>query len=49
MFLLGLAASESWVAVGIGIRLSQAVGVHRKRVYEKTPTVVDELWKRAFW
>jgi hypothetical protein len=35
--------------VGIGIRLSQDVGAHRKKVYNRKPTVEDELWKRAFW
>ena len=50
MFLLGSVAPQScWAVIGIGIRLAQAVGVHRKRVYGKTPTVGNELWKRAFW
>lgn len=25
------------------------VGAHRKKAYQKAPTVEDELWKRAFW
>jgi hypothetical protein len=35
--------------VGVGIRLAQDVGAHRKRKTEGPMTVEDELWKRAFW
>ncbi|KAF9010744.1 fungal-specific transcription factor domain-containing protein [Cyathus striatus] len=39
-----------WVQIGIGLRLAQEVGAHRKR---KTPcgrpNAENELWKRAFW
>ncbi len=35
--------------VGIGIRLAQDVGVHRKKVQVGEWTVEDELRKRAFW
>ncbi|KAF7353494.1 hypothetical protein MSAN_01539000 [Mycena sanguinolenta] len=35
------------VLVGIGLRLAQDVGAHRRR--EGQPTVESELWKRAFW
>lgn len=38
-----------WTFVSIGIRKAQDVGAHRKKVYSRTPTVDDELWKRAFW
>ncbi|EIW84598.1 hypothetical protein CONPUDRAFT_142812 [Coniophora puteana RWD-64-598 SS2] len=38
-----------WTIVGIGIRLAQDVGAHRRKVYNRKPTVEDELWKRAFW
>jgi hypothetical protein len=34
---------------GIGIRLAQEVGCHRRKMYASTLTVEDELWKRAFW
>ena len=34
---------------GIGIRLAQDVGVHRRKVHNHTLTIDDELWKRAFW
>ncbi|TFK88613.1 hypothetical protein K466DRAFT_488574 [Polyporus arcularius HHB13444] len=35
--------------VGVGIRMAQDAGVHRKKTYGSTPTVEDELWRRAFW
>lgn len=35
--------------VTVGIRKAQDVGAHRKAVYERFPTVDEELWKRAFW
>ncbi len=35
--------------VGIGIRLAQDVGAHRKKVYNTPHSVETELWKRAFW
>ena len=40
---------ESWIMVGIGLRLAQDVGAHRRRSYHGPPTVEDELCKRAFW
>lgn len=39
----------SWTVIGVGIRLAQDVGAHRKKVYNPTRTVEEELWKRAFW
>ncbi|KAI0755124.1 fungal-specific transcription factor domain-containing protein [Daedaleopsis nitida] len=39
----------SWNLVGMGLRMAQDVGVHRKKMYGSKPTVEDELWKRAFW
>ncbi|KAA1476286.1 hypothetical protein DENSPDRAFT_806972 [Dentipellis sp. KUC8613] len=38
-----------WTMAGIGIRVAQDVGAHRRKVYNPTRTVEDELWKRAFW
>jgi hypothetical protein len=35
--------------VGIGLRLAQDVGAHRRRSHHGPPTVEDELVKRAFW
>jgi len=43
------APQACWTIVGIGIRLAQDVGAHRRKVYNRMPTVEDELWKRAFW
>ncbi|KAG6831698.1 hypothetical protein H0H92_008341 [Tricholoma furcatifolium] len=34
--------------VGIGIRIAQDVGAHRKRFMEKQ-SIESELWKRCFW
>ncbi|KAI0309699.1 fungal-specific transcription factor domain-containing protein [Amylostereum chailletii] len=49
-FLQGCSAPQAcWTLCGIGIRLAQDVGAHRRKVYSPTPTVEDELWKRAFW
>lgn len=50
MFLQGTASSAAcWPLVGIAIRLAQVMGAHRRKVYNRTPTTEDELWKRAFW
>ncbi|KAJ3509225.1 hypothetical protein NLJ89_g5337 [Agrocybe chaxingu] len=38
-----------WSLVGIGIRLAQDVGAHRRQSKSKPPTIEHELWKRAFW
>lgn len=36
--------------IGVGIRLVQDVGRHRKRVYSGTQDLVEaEQWRRAFW
>ncbi|KAI1791324.1 fungal-specific transcription factor domain-containing protein [Ganoderma leucocontextum] len=35
--------------LSLGIRMAQEVGAHRKKMYSATPTVEQELWKRAFW
>lgn len=34
---------------GIGVRLAQDVGAHRRKVYNAPLSVESELWKRAFW
>ncbi|KAF7792733.1 hypothetical protein EIP86_003831 [Pleurotus ostreatoroseus] len=49
-FLNGSASPQvSWPLIGIGLRLAQARGAHRKKVYDSGPTVETELLKRAFW
>ena len=35
--------------LSLGIRMAQDAGAHRKKLYTTTPTVEQELWKRAFW
>ncbi|KAF8066999.1 fungal-specific transcription factor domain-containing protein [Lyophyllum atratum] len=37
-----------WTIVGVGIRVAQDVGAHRRKTQD-VHTVEDELWKRAFW
>ncbi|KAF5359371.1 hypothetical protein D9756_003609 [Leucocoprinus leucothites] len=50
LFLQGSSAPQAcWAMVGVGIRLAQDVGAHRKRKTADPMTVEDELWKRAFW
>ena len=50
IFLQGSSAPQaSWTLIGVGIRMAQDVGAHRKKVYNAKPTVEEELWKRAFW
>ena len=38
-----------WAHLGIALRYAEDLGAHRKKVYNSTPTVGDELLKRAFW
>lgn len=39
-----------WSQIGMALRLAQEVGAHRRRPQSShTPTVEEELWKRAFW
>ncbi|PIL33900.1 transcription factor [Ganoderma sinense ZZ0214-1] len=35
--------------LSLGIRMAQDMGAHRKKMYSATPTIEQELWKRAFW
>ena len=49
-FLQGTSAPQAcWTIIGIGVRMAQDVGAHRKKVYSSSPTVEEELWRRAFW
>ncbi|KAF8226986.1 hypothetical protein L208DRAFT_1406132 [Tricholoma matsutake] len=49
-YLLGCSAPQQcWVMIGIGIRVAQDVGAHRRKYKSENITVEDELWKRAFW
>ncbi|KAJ6489950.1 fungal-specific transcription factor domain-containing protein [Mycena sanguinolenta] len=46
-FLEGSASQGVWKLVGLGIRLAQEVGAHRRQVAPHT--IEAELWRRAFW
>ncbi|KAF7348956.1 Zn(2)-C6 fungal-type domain-containing protein [Mycena venus] len=46
-FLDGAAPQGNWTLIGIGIRMAQEVGAHRRQHGPHTVTV--ELWRRAFW
>ncbi|KIK69078.1 hypothetical protein GYMLUDRAFT_35129 [Collybiopsis luxurians FD-317 M1] len=41
-------SQSTWTQIGFGLRLAQDVGAHRGRNLPQ-PTVMDELWKRAFF
>jgi hypothetical protein len=50
LFLQGSSAPQSsWTMLGIGVRVAQDVGAHRRKIYDGKFTVENELWKRAFW
>ncbi|PIL25392.1 transcription factor [Ganoderma sinense ZZ0214-1] len=50
LFLHGSTAPQyTWSAIGAGIRAAIDVGAHRRKMYASTPTVEEELWRRAFW
>lgn len=38
-----------WSLLGFGVRFAQIVGAHRRNVFGSKPTLIGELWKRAFW
>ncbi|KAJ7091086.1 hypothetical protein C8R44DRAFT_990636 [Mycena epipterygia] len=51
-FLLGSASRQpaGWMLVGVGLRLAQDAGAHRRRTAKpEAPSVEGELWKRSFW
>ncbi|KAJ4483821.1 putative fungal-specific transcription factor [Lentinula aciculospora] len=49
MYIKATTASQcTWVLIGFGLRLAQDVGAHRTRNFPR-PTIIDELWKRAFF
>jgi len=50
LFLQGCSIPQScWTLVGVGIRLIQDVGMHRKRTYCNMDMADAEQWRRAFW
>ncbi|PIL25378.1 transcription factor [Ganoderma sinense ZZ0214-1] len=49
LFLQGTVSPQStWSLIGAGIRIALDVGAHRKKMYSPSPTVEEELWRRAF-
>ncbi|KAF7345328.1 Zn(2)-C6 fungal-type domain-containing protein [Mycena sanguinolenta] len=46
-FLEGSSSQGVWKLVGLGIRMAQEVGAHRRQVAPHT--IEAELWRRAFW
>ncbi|KAH9894867.1 fungal-specific transcription factor domain-containing protein [Cubamyces lactineus] len=40
---------STWTLVGLGLRMAQDVGVHRRKTYGSMKKAEGELWKRAFW
>ncbi|KAJ7926992.1 hypothetical protein B0H13DRAFT_1861756 [Mycena leptocephala] len=49
-FLTGSSALHvAWTLVGVGLRLAQALGVHRRTAHIEVPSAERELLKRAFW
>jgi hypothetical protein len=50
LFLQGCSSPQScWTMIGVGIRLVQDIGMHRKRVYSTMDLAEAEQWRRAFW
>ena len=50
LFLHGSTAPQAtWAVIGAGIRAAIDIGAHRRKMYASTPTVEEELWRRAFW
>ncbi|KAJ7664066.1 fungal-specific transcription factor domain-containing protein [Mycena rosella] len=49
-FLEGSSAPQAcWTLIGVGLRLAQDVGAHRRTSRVEKPSVENELWKRVFW
>jgi hypothetical protein len=50
MFLRGSSTPEAsrWIS-GVGLRVAQDMGAHRKKTYSTVPNLEDELLKKAFW
>ncbi|KIY44293.1 hypothetical protein FISHEDRAFT_51737 [Fistulina hepatica ATCC 64428] len=50
LFLQTTSAPQAcWTMIGIGVRLAQDVGAHRRTVFTGGSRLDNELWKRAFW
>ncbi|KAJ6572940.1 fungal-specific transcription factor domain-containing protein [Mycena sp. CBHHK59/15] len=50
MFLEGSSQPQAcWTLVGMGLRVAQDVGAHRRKHYVERPSIDAESWKRAFY
>ncbi|KZV76519.1 hypothetical protein PENSPDRAFT_569723, partial [Peniophora sp. CONT] len=49
IYLKGRSEVPAWTLAGLGIRLAQNIGLHRRTVYSEAPSISDELFKRCFW
>ncbi|KZV76630.1 hypothetical protein PENSPDRAFT_646069 [Peniophora sp. CONT] len=50
LFLQGSSSLQvAWTLVGIGLRLAQGLGAHRRRTYAGKPSLHKEMMRRAFW
>ncbi|KAJ7171366.1 fungal-specific transcription factor domain-containing protein [Mycena filopes] len=45
----GSAPQACWTLIGVGLRLAQDIGAHRRSARVEVPSVEGELFKRAFW
>ncbi|KAJ7734069.1 fungal-specific transcription factor domain-containing protein [Mycena metata] len=45
----GSAPQACWTLIGVGLRLAQDIGAHRRNARVEVPSVEGELFKRAFW
>ena len=43
------APHAAWTMIGIGIRVAQDAGAHRRKKNTTKMMVEEEMWKRAFW
>lgn len=50
MYLQGTTVPQSsWRLAGLGVRVAQDMGAHRRKSRDTVPTAEDETMKRAFW
>ncbi|KAL0961510.1 hypothetical protein HGRIS_006450 [Hohenbuehelia grisea] len=49
-FLQGSSSSDAcWILIGVGLRMAQDVGAHRRKGNSHKPNAEDEQLKRVFW
>ncbi|KAK0196735.1 fungal-specific transcription factor domain-containing protein [Armillaria mellea] len=50
VFMLGCSVPQTaWTLAGIGLRVAQEAGAHRKRGHEGSNNAEAESWRRVFW